>query len=53
MKILGTKYLATVVLAARVRVPSTFQGPIQLPQNLFEFSKDVLNSFPQMSASLG
>jgi len=25
-------------------------GPIQLPQNLFEFDKDVLNSFAKMGA---
>jgi hypothetical protein len=33
--------------------PIHFVGPIQLPPNLFEFGKDVLNSFPKMSASLG
>jgi hypothetical protein len=33
--------------------PIHFPGPIQLPQNLFEFGKDVLNSFPKMGASLG
>ena len=33
--------------------PIHFVGPIQLPQNLFEFGKDVLNSFPKMGASLG
>jgi hypothetical protein len=52
-EILGTKYLATVVLSARVRVPFTSRVRIRLPPNLFEFGKDVLNSFPKMSASLG
>ena len=33
--------------------PIHFPAPIQLPQNLFEFGKDVLNSFPKMGASLG
>jgi hypothetical protein len=28
-------------------------GPIQLPQHLLEFGKNVLNSFPKMGASLG
>ena len=33
--------------------PIHFPVPILLPQNLFEFGKDVLNSFPKMGASLG
>jgi hypothetical protein len=53
MKILGTKYLATVVLAARVRVPFTSRVRSSSRQISFEFGKDVLNSFPKMSASLG
>jgi hypothetical protein len=27
-----------------------FPGPIQLPQHLLEFGKDILNSFPKMGA---
>ncbi len=33
--------------------PVHFPGPIQLPQNMLEFGKDVFNSFPQLAASLG
>ena len=33
--------------------PIHFPSLIQLPQNLFEFGKDVLNSFPKMGAPLG
>jgi hypothetical protein len=33
--------------------PIHLPGSIQLPQDLFEFGKDVLHSFPKMGASLG
>src|SRR6202047_4787109 len=33
--------------------PIHFVRAIQLTQNLFQFGKDVLNSFPKMGASLG
>jgi hypothetical protein len=47
MKILGTKYLATVVLAARVGVPFTSRVRSQLPPNLLRVRQGRLELFPE------
>ena len=52
-EILGTKISRHSCAGRQSQSPIHFPGPIQLPPNLFEFGKDVLNSFPKMSASLG